>query len=229
MDKLAVMFEKNVAEIASLKASLLNLKAKNESLEKKLYSDIKDINEQVDGVFGYFDNRMDYMFLGKAKEIDEHFTSTFTRIDSQITTCVNHSMAEAKETLGKQINSCITEQLSEAEVVGKMLPVVRNEINRTLSESDLFDVSPADDKILPIVRNEINKILDEKEVTIDFNSVVTKSFNDKLHSLVTLPLAKLQDDHSHLKKDISNLKSSLKFVNDVETKVERSPPQYEGY
>lgn len=155
LDRLALMFESNVAEIASLKTAVSHLKAKNELLEEKFCSDLKDINDQVDNVFAYFDARMDLMFMGKAKEIDAHFTTTFEQ------------MTQMENSMRDLIHSCVDKELSKASIVSKMLPVVRNEIIKALSESELLEANASIGEILPLVRDEINKILDEKEVTID--------------------------------------------------------------
>lgn len=58
------------------------------TLEDRVSSEVTNLNEQTDGAFSYMDTRMDtrmdLMLADKYREIDAHFTETFSIIDTKI-------------------------------------------------------------------------------------------------------------------------------------------------
>lgn len=88
LDRFVLMVETYIREITSLKSMVLSLGAKFKSLEENLNSslpacsskitaienkfelELKDLNDQMDGIFGYVDSRMDAIFLDKARGIE---------------------------------------------------------------------------------------------------------------------------------------------------------------
>lgn len=184
-DRLFALIETNIKEIFNLRNTYSQINERFDKLEEKLGSeihsncslissltdkwetDLRLVNEQVDSSFGYVDNRMDLIFLAKAKEIDEHFEELLEHVDTQVKKCTDAKTLELEKRMKNQSSDASP-----------------NTVLTALKKDLELKLRTFKEELLPLCCSTVNDYLERKEVDIDFEAIASECIDKKIHDAI---------------------------------------------
>lgn len=184
------------------------------NLEKKVSTELSNLNDQIDGAFSYMDTRMDTrmdLLLGdKYREIDNHFTETFGIIDAKISEQFDLKIAnlnlDSIPSIALAMDEKLSQQKGELEQLESKImnlgldsmPGIAGAIDEKLSQQkETIDIA---------FESIIDGYLDKKELNLGDTSPLITSLNGIIAKELETTRAstkRLTDDYNNLKLNFS--------------------------